>query len=41
MEFSLSDDQTMLVEVVRELLRKREGQRDEYLRAIDEEQRFP
>lgn len=37
MEFSLSGDQTMLIEVVRDLLRKREDRRDEYLRAIYEE----
>ncbi|MDH3916091.1 MAG: acyl-CoA/acyl-ACP dehydrogenase [Chromatiales bacterium] len=41
MEFSLSGDQTMLIEVVRDLLRKREDRRDEYLRAIYEEQSFP
>ena len=41
MDFSLTEDQTLLVDVVRDLLRKRESRRDDYLRAIYEEQSFP
>ncbi|KPK55437.1 MAG: hypothetical protein AMJ59_23890 [Gammaproteobacteria bacterium SG8_31] len=41
MNFSQSDELAMLVEVVRDLLRKREDKREGYLRAIYEEQAFP
>jgi alkylation response protein AidB-like acyl-CoA dehydrogenase len=41
MDFSLDEHQSMLIEVVRDLLRKREGRREAHLKAIYEEQRFP
>lgn len=41
MDFSLDEHQSMLIEVVRDLLRKRESRREAHLKAIYEEQRFP
>ena len=41
LDFSLGEDQRMLIEVVRDLLRKRRDRIDRYLREIYEEQNFP
>jgi alkylation response protein AidB-like acyl-CoA dehydrogenase len=41
MDFSIDEHQSMLIEVVRDLLRKREDRREAHLNAIYEEQRFP
>jgi alkylation response protein AidB-like acyl-CoA dehydrogenase len=41
MDFSLDEHQSMLIEVVRDLLRKRESRREAHLKAIYEEQCFP
>lgn len=41
MDAASSEDQAMIVEVVRDLLRKRQEKREDYLRAIYEQQRFP
>lgn len=41
LHFTLSEDQAMVVETARRLLRTLEPQRDRYLRMIHDEQQFP